>query len=298
MWTDSYTEAPTVILNAIRSIFTLFDRAVYGLLEMVYQLFFNVASSDIFANDTIMKFYSRVQLILGVFMMFQLAMIILRGIVNPDDFTNSKTGFGNVIMRICVALFLLTALVPINIPSPRNEYEIQLNNNGLLFGTLYSLQHRLLENNTLGRLILGTNDTDSSYVSNSGTSNSNNDSLKKSSRLFTTTIFKSFFRINLLPEDEFSDKCKNADDPAIYPECRMCQEVNSEAIITGVYENQDASVGDLISQVNEECNSNLYTRFVSNTNKYIFIYDILLSTAVGIVWVVSLIAAVSVVLPY
>ena len=128
MMDDSFTWTPDLIMNAIRRIFSLLDFVAYGLLQLVYRLFFSVASSDIFASDTIMKFYSRIQIILGVFMLFQLALIILKGIVNPDSFTDSKSGIGNLIMRICVALFLLTALVPISIPSPQNEYEIQLNN--------------------------------------------------------------------------------------------------------------------------------------------------------------------------
>ena len=84
---DSYTEKAKVSNDIIRSVFAFLDRPAYWLLGIVYQLFFNVASADLFSNDTIMKFYGRVQVILGVFMMFQLAMTILRGIVEPDNFT-------------------------------------------------------------------------------------------------------------------------------------------------------------------------------------------------------------------
>ena len=81
--------------------------------------------------------------------------------MDPEKFTNPKDGFGSVITRVIISLALLTVLVPINVPDAANanSFEKYINNNGLLFGTLYSLQDRILSNNTLGRLILGTTDS-------------------------------------------------------------------------------------------------------------------------------------------
>ena len=287
---DSYDTAPSLIWDAIRAMFSAFDRVTYGLLGIMYQLFFNVASSDILAGDTIMKFYSRVQLILGVFMMFQLAMIIIKGIVNPDSFTDSKTGIGNLIMRVCVSLFLLTSLVPINIPSPQNEYEKQLNNHGLLFGTLYSLQHRILENNTLGRLILGNTGESDNYVSTNGNYSA---SLEKSSRIFTSTILKTFYRINLLPDDQLSDRCKESSDPATINECRMCQSGIDHVIDT--YKKTDVDPDKIISMVNETCTSNSNVavklfKYAAGTNRYALTYSWLLASITAIVFTFILIS--------
>ena len=63
--------------------------------------------------------------------------------------------------------------MPISIPNPKNEYEIQINNNGLLFGTIYSLQRRILSNNTIGRLVLGTTDNDSGFKASSSYDDNN-----------------------------------------------------------------------------------------------------------------------------
>lgn len=292
---ESATMAPNVAFDVIRLLFASIDRPAYFLLGLMYRLFFNVASADIFANDTIMKFYSRVQLILGVFMMFQLAVIILRGIMNPDSFVDSKSGISNLITRISIGLFLLVSLVPINIPSPKNEYEKQLNNNGLLFGTLYSLQNRLLTNNTLGRLILGTTDTtDYDYMSTNKTANQR---LKTASNIFTTTILKGFYRINLLPEAELDNipECSNAADPATINQCRMCQSGIDDYI--DVYKELDASPGDIISMVNETCeyDSNIFHyipikafKYLTGNTRYIFTYSPVISTIVAIVFIVIL----------
>jgi hypothetical protein len=183
------------INEAIRSIFMTFDMCIYYLLRFVYQLFFHIATFNILDSELIYNMFSRIQLIIGVFMLFQLVMIIIKGIVNPDTVTDSKTGgAGNIIMRIIVSLALLALIVPINISNPRNEYEKQVNNNGILFGTLYSLQYRILSNNTIARLILGDEDTavqDSPYDPLTG--NTMFGSLNRFANRFTATVIKMFY---------------------------------------------------------------------------------------------------------
>lgn len=178
------------IQTAIRSIFVMFDVAIYSLLQFMYELFFNVATVNLLDRQLIFDVFTRVQLVIGIFMMFQLVMIIIKGIVNPDSFTDSKSGAGTIIMRIIVSLALLALIVPINITSPKNEYEKQINNNGILFGTLYSLQYRILSNNTFGKLILGDDSTN--YTSN----NYKALDLRRYANRFTSTIVKSFYQLN------------------------------------------------------------------------------------------------------
>lgn len=292
---DSFTEPASVAQDIIRTLFSTLDRPAYWLLGLVYELFFNVASADLFSNDTIMKFYGRVQIILGVFMMFQLAMTILKGIVSPDTFISKDKGMSNLITRIATSLILITLLMPISIPAPKNEYEIQINNNGLLFGTLYSLQHRILANNTLGRLVLGTND-DNSFVATQG---SNDTELKKSARIFTSTILKGFYRINLVPEDQRDTTyLDRGEDPAIYNANRVCKDIDSEVL--AAYTRIDADPGEIISLVNATCDSDVKPGFLNNlqtgfqkligTTKYVFAYMPVISTIVAVVFVFILLS--------
>ncbi|MBR3210911.1 MAG: hypothetical protein IKF71_03115 [Bacilli bacterium] len=266
---DSYTEKAKVSNDIIRSVFAFLDRPAYWLLGIVYQLFFNVASADLFSNDTIMKFYGRVQVILGVFMMFQLAMTILRGIVEPDNFTKEK-GAGSLLRRVVISLLLITALMPVNVGNPRNEYEIQLNNNGLLFGTLYSLQYRLLSNNTIGRLVLGTSSESSTFI------DSSDDDLETSSKIFTSTVLKAFYRINL----KENYKKTTTGDPATLAENRMC-DIPSK--ILEKYTKVDADPGEIISLVNEDCDSD-------GEKRYMFNYMPFVSTVVALIFVFILLS--------
>lgn len=243
---ESNVEAASVISDIVRTIFSVLDRPAYWLLGIMYQLFFNVASADLFSNDTIMKFYGRVQLILGVFMMFKLALIILKGIVEPEGFFGGKKGdssAGGFITKVITGLIILTLMMPISIPGASNEYEIQINNNGILFGTLYSLQHRLLANNTLGRFILGNDDMAEDYTNDT-------DELKKSARIFTSSILKGFYRINLLPEDE-RPKHEDGKDDAVFNDNRVCKDIDDDVL--KAYTRLDADPGEIISMVNLTC---------------------------------------------
>lgn len=243
---ESNVEAASVITDIIRTIFSVLDRPAYWLLGIMYQLFFNVASADLFSNDTIMKFYGRVQLILGVFMMFKLALIILKGIVEPEGFFGGKKGdssAGSFITKVITGLVILTLMMPISIPGASNEYEIQINNNGILFGTLYSLQHRLLANNTLARFILGNDDMAEDYANDT-------DKLKKSARIFTSSILKGFYRINLLPEDE-RPKHQDGKDDAVFNDNRVCKDIDDDVL--KAYTRLDADPGEIIGMVNLTC---------------------------------------------
>ena len=98
------TETHANVLNdLVRTVFTLLDRPAFWLLGVVYEIFFNVATAELFTNATIKNFYSRVQIILGVFMVFRLTITVLQIIVDPDKMSDKNEGFQAVIKRIISA---------------------------------------------------------------------------------------------------------------------------------------------------------------------------------------------------
>ena len=179
------------IIDAIRWVFSAIDWVLFSLLGWVYEIFFDVTTVEFLSGETIKNFVGRVQLILGVLVLFKLTISILQAIVNPDMVSDKNNGFSAIIKRVVICLVMLTMLVPINIPSARNEYERQLNNNGLLFGTLYSLQSRIMANNTLGKLILGTN-SNSSTITVEKTGNSQAQKMKAIKDDFVSAIIAAF----------------------------------------------------------------------------------------------------------
>lgn len=241
---DSDLSNAGVVQQAIRAVGAVLDKIFFGLLVVVFQIFFNVASAELFTGDSMLKFVGRVQLILGVFTIFQLAMSILKGIVNPDQFFSKDKGFSNVITKVVIALFLLAVIMPISIPGAQNEYEKQVNNNGILFGTLYSLQHRLLSNNTLGRLILGSNNSSATFMGD------DDDELKSASNIFASTILKTFVKINLVAEEDRTHVDGKTDDQIASN--WVCSDIDD---YIDIYKQDDVDPNTLLSLVGDTCGS-------------------------------------------
>ena len=293
------------IEDLFRSLGQVLNKGLYFLLATMYQIFFNVASAQLFENETIKNFYARIQLIIGVFMIFKLTISILQGIMDPDKFTNPKEGFGSIITRVIIALVMLTLIVPINIPNVENANSLEkyINNNGILFGALYSLQDRILTNNTLGRLILGTNDG----MGDESTDQfeTQNEKLVSSANVFATTILKGFFRINMLPEES-----RDSDDESLQSNwyCgNNLSDDNKKAI--EAYTNLSTSTDTLLSdemiygdcEINDDILSTLANAashipvvgtFFENfggESRYLFVFHWFPAIIVGIVFLVILV---------
>ena len=283
---------PGVVGNLIRSLGSALNFCVYFLLGLMYQIFFNVASAQLFESETIKNFYGRVQLIIGVFMVFKLAITILQGIMDPEKFMGNKEGFGSIITRVVVALIMLAVIVPINIPDVENanSYEKYLNNNGLLFGTLYSLQDRILSGNTLGRLILGTTDS----ADNPDETQLQQEKLEQSANIFTSTILKGFLRINMLPEEERASDNETKSENWYCPEDKL---TDDHITAINAYNQLDISPAALLSDayVKAKCNLNLASHIpvvnlIAGKSKYVFAFNWIVALIVGAIFLVLLVA--------
>ena len=285
---------PGVVGNLLRTIGSSLNFCVYFLLGMMYQIFFNVSSAQLFENETIKNFYGRIQLIIGVFMIFKLAVSILQGIMDPEKFTSGKEGgFGSIITRVVVALIMLAVIVPINIPDVQNanSYEKYINNNGLLFGTLYSLQDRILSGNTLGRLILGT--TDEADDPSDSSSATQQEKLEQSANIFASTILKGFLRINMLPEDQ-RENDDETEETNWY--CQGQDLTDDHRTAINAYSQLDISPAALLSDpiVKAKCNLNWQAsvpivNLIAGDSKYVFSFNFIVSLVVGAIFLVILV---------
>ena len=286
------TLEPGVLGNLVRTLGSSLNFCIYFLLGLMYQIFFNVASAQLFESETIKNFYGRVQLIIGVFMVFKLAITILQGIMDPEKFMGNKEGFGSIITRVVVALIMLAVIVPINIPDVENanSYEKYLNNNGLLFGTLYSLQDRILSGNTLGRLILGTTDS----ADNPDETQLQQEKLEQSANIFTSTILKGFLRINMLPEEERASDDETKSENWYCPEDKL---TDDHITAINAYNQLDISPAALLSDayVKAKCNLNLASHIplvnlIAGKSKYVFAFNWIVALIVGAIFLVLLVA--------
>ena len=260
--TDYFPRNP--IYSAIRSLFSVIDWVVFQLMSFLYEIFFAVAGVDFLGGDVTRSIYSRVQIILGVFMIFKLSVSILQGLVSPDVVLDKKRGMGTIVSRIITSLLMLALIAPMNI-SASNEWERQVNSNGLLFGTLFSFQNRILANNTIGRLIVGNN------ISENFTS---------SKSLSATTVLKTFVGINTSP---------NSKKP-------VCSNINSS--ISNIINSSKSTPGDILGIVNIGCSQagsgsrSLFASTISDligNDQYAIYYFLGASTIAGVILDVLLI---------
>ncbi len=140
------------LYKILRTIFSLLDKGVYTLISLFYELLMYLANLDLFgmskisvsdttltADNPILKFSNRIYALLGIFMLFRISFSILQYMINPDDFSDKGKGFGKLITNVLVSLVLI-----VTVP--------------LIFQKAYEVQKVVLNENLLGKLILGVND--------------------------------------------------------------------------------------------------------------------------------------------
>lgn len=242
MWENS---EPGIIYDGLRSFCTIFDGIATTLLGGIYKVFFLVANATIVSGDVIKVFYSRIQLILGILMIFKLAMSILNIIINPDSIKDQKQGPSKIVTRIVVALFMLTLVIPINIPNAADKsLNAYINDHGILFGFLYKAQDSILSENILAKLILGTS-------SNNTADDMDVNNLSDVGNVMASTVLKVFIRINVkddtLPPCEDSETCENTICAAEVNESHYAEE------------NVDPQV--ILSHINDSCGSGSSERY-------------------------------------
>lgn len=170
------------------------NHGVYLLIAFIYNVLISVSRANILDGKMVGEVFARLQIIIGVFMLFRISISILQGIADPDKATDGKTGMGSMIVKIIVSLSLLTLLVPIQYKKPSgqlNQFEKQVSENGILFGTLYDFQDRIVHGNVIAKLILGNTSSGSHKVSQS--------TIDSSGEELSGVILKSFLTPNLKP---------------------------------------------------------------------------------------------------
>ena len=247
-------------LDLVRTILGWIDWVFFEILGWVYEVFYAVANAELFTGETVYNFIARIQLILGIFMVFKLTIMILKSMVNPDYLNDKQAGTSQIITRIVTSLVMLSLVMPLNIQNPRNRYQVEVNNNGIMFGTLYSLQKRILENDVLGQLILGNDAprraSDGSVVSSG---------LPGIKDKFISTIAKGFVQRN--------HKEQGSDD-------YMCPD--NDYVKDNNYDN--ATVTDLfLDHLNDECGNKF---LVFGTNYYAFAYVPIVGGIVAIIFTI------------
>lgn len=131
-----------------RQIFGWLDSAVYGLISATYGLIEDLTRIQIFDNETLSNFYSKIYLLLTIFMLFKISFSIVSYILDPAKVSDKNSGFGKMFTNV-VVMFAMLLSAPV------------------AFKYLTKLQNAILNDNVIMNFIFGGNDgTGSVYASN------------------------------------------------------------------------------------------------------------------------------------
>lgn len=149
-------------LDFFRRIMLFINTGIYSIVSTIFKLFFQITDFTAFDNDMIQGIFNRVFIILGVLMLFKLCVSFISYLVNPEATKDKERGIGKLFGRLITMLLLLFLLIPQPNFDAFNDTDTNAiyKSNGLLFGILYDMQHRLIKQNTIPKLILGTTNTD------------------------------------------------------------------------------------------------------------------------------------------
>ena len=112
-----------------------FDIFLASMIEKVYGLILDIASVDLI-NGPIQNIINKVYMIMGLFMLFKLALSVINYIIDPDNMMSKDKGIGKFLQRIVLSLALIS-LFPV------------------IFTEMYNLQSIILKDNVIGRIIMG-----------------------------------------------------------------------------------------------------------------------------------------------
>lgn len=139
-------------LRIVRYLMLSLDLIAYNLIRVFYNLFFAISEIRLFASDSeIVKTIStRIYALIGIYALFKVTFILINMLINPDAVNDKQKGAGKIATRFVVMLMLIIA-VP------------------WIFTQAYKLQGLILEENLIGKILLGDeSDPTSSNIKDAG----------------------------------------------------------------------------------------------------------------------------------
>lgn len=125
------------IVSSIRKLMAMFCQFLYPLISNLYSLFVNISKVNILSSDQLKPIYQRVTLILTIVMVFYVTFEAVKYVVQPDALTDKEKGAGSVVYKMVIVVVLI-AFVP------------------TIFELSYKVQSIIIDQNVIGKVILGT----------------------------------------------------------------------------------------------------------------------------------------------
>lgn len=126
-----------IIEYILRSVFTWIDSIVAWLITTLYNLFYDLSNIMLYSEDVIKSIGQRIGLILGIFMLFRLAITLITYLISPDKMSDNAKGGGKILINIIVSLVLLATV-------------------NIIFVQAYKIQKTVISSNVIAKIFFGT----------------------------------------------------------------------------------------------------------------------------------------------
>lgn len=85
----------------------MIDGAVYSLITWIYDLLLEIANVSVFKEGFVKELAGRIYALLGLIMVFRVAISLIRYIANPDEFSDNLKGGKKLVLNILMVLVLI-----------------------------------------------------------------------------------------------------------------------------------------------------------------------------------------------
>lgn len=127
------------IIDTIRVIGVAIDVIIYKFLSFLYRIFYWTSKASILDENFVEGIIERVTMIIGIVMLFSVAISAIKYVVDPDKVKDAKIGTSKLVIKILVCVFLLASVSEI-------------------FGISRRLQELIIDNNVIFKIVTGKNE--------------------------------------------------------------------------------------------------------------------------------------------
>lgn len=140
---ETKSAAAHVALVVFRHIFLLINKFIYQFIVFAYNIFIRLSNGQLLNSKEINELFGRLALIIGLLMLFRVAIGFIQLLIEPDSISDSKKGLTGIVKKIILVI-------------------IMLGMSTYLFNLLTNIQVAVIKSNIIPKLLLPyeINDTD------------------------------------------------------------------------------------------------------------------------------------------
>ena len=123
-------------IDIFRRIMLLLSTCALELINYTFDIFIKLGKAEFLTSSQIQSIYSRVTLILGIFMLFKMIFSFIQYLINPETKSDKSKGAGKLIMKAVLVVAML-GFTP------------------YIFTGAFKLQNAVVDSNILAKVIFG-----------------------------------------------------------------------------------------------------------------------------------------------